>query len=455
MRRRILCLSLGLILTFSQVVTVSASSRKAQLQQEKAAAESQLSAQESKIDQLEAQKTALTQEIDALDADLVNLLVEIDILEGELSSKEEEIEKTKADLVVAEQDRDEQYEAMKKRIQYLYEKGGDDAWAQLLLQAQDLASLLNQAEYVQQLYDTDRKSLEAFKEVVQQVTDLGNQLESEKADLVVMKQEYADRQVNLETQLEEKKATSSDYDNQIATAENQAAQYVELIRKQNAEIRKIEEEEKRAAEEAARKAAEEAARKAAEEKQKEQARQEAANAASTASNNRTSGTNNTNTNSNSNNTTSGNTNSGNESSGGSTTQNTKKEETTKTDTTAGSSVPYNPTGSSVASYACQFVGNPYVWGGTSLTNGADCSGFVMSVYAKFGVSLPHSSGAMAGVGKGVSYSQAMPGDIICYSGHVAIYLGGGSIVHASNEKDGIKISGNAAYRQIIAVRRVL
>lgn len=460
MRRRILCLSLGLILTFSQVVTVSASSRKAQLQQEKAAAESQLSAQESKIDQLEAQKTALTQEIDALDADLVNLLVEIDILEGELSSKEEEIEKTKADLVVAEQDRDEQYEAMKKRIQYLYEKGGDDAWAQLLLQAQDLASLLNQAEYVQQLYDTDRKSLEAFKEVVQQVTDLGNQLESEKADLVVMQQEYADRQVNLETQLDEKKATSNDYDNQIATAENQAAQYVELIRKQNAEIRKIEEEEKRAAEEAARKAAEEAARKAAEEKQKEQARQEAArqeaaNAASTASNNRTSGTNNNNTNSNNNNGTSGNTNSGNESSGGSTTQNTKKDETTKTDTTAGSSVPYNPTGSSVASYACQFVGNPYVWGGTSLTNGADCSGFVMSVYAKFGVSLPHSSGAMAGVGKGVSYSQAMPGDIICYSGHVAIYLGGGSIVHASNEKDGIKISGNAAYRQIIAVRRVL
>lgn len=457
MRKRILCLSLGLILTFSQVVTVSASSRKEQLQQEKAATESKLSAQESKIDQLEAQKTALMQEIDALDADLVNLLVEIDILEGELSSKEEEIEKTKADLVVAEQDRDEQYEAMKKRIQYLYEKGGDDAWAQLLLQAQDLASLLNQAEYVQQLYDTDRRSLEAFKEVVQQVTDLGNQLESEKADLVVMQQEYSQRQVSLETQLEEKKVTSNDYDNQIATAENQAAQYVELIRKQNAEIRKIEEEEKRAAEEAARKAAEEAARKAAEEKQKEQARQEAARqeAASTASNssnntsnNRTSGTGSSNTTN-----TSGNTNTGNGSSGGSTTQNTKKEETSKTETT--SSVPYNPTGSSVASYACQFVGNPYVWGGTSLTNGADCSGFVMSVYAKFGVSLPHSSGAMAGVGKGVSYSQAMPGDIICYSGHVAIYLGGGSIVHASNEKDGIKISSNAAYRQIVAVRRVL
>ena len=113
------------------------------------------------------------------------------------------------------------------------------------------------------------------------------------------------------------------------------------------------------------------------------------------------------------------------------------------------------TGQSVVDYAMQFRGNPYVWGGTSLTNGADCSGFIMSVYAKFGVSLPHSYGAMAGCGRGVSYSEAMPGDIICYAGHVAIYMGGGQIVHASNAKDGIKISGNAAYRPIVAVRRVL
>ena len=120
-----------------------------------------------------------------------------------------------------------------------------------------------------------------------------------------------------------------------------------------------------------------------------------------------------------------------------------------------SNVSYNPTGQSVVNYACQFVGNPYVWGGTSLTNGADCSGFIMSVYAKFGVSLPQSSAAMAGCGRGVSYSEAMPGDIICYAGHVAIYMGGGQIVHASNARDGIKISGNAAYRPIVAGRRVL
>ena len=113
------------------------------------------------------------------------------------------------------------------------------------------------------------------------------------------------------------------------------------------------------------------------------------------------------------------------------------------------------TGQAIVDYACQFIGNPYVWGGTSLTNGADCSGFIMSVYAHFGYDLPHSSSALRGVGRGVSYAEAQPGDIICYSGHVAIYIGGGAIVHASNERDGIKISSNAAYTTILAVRRVV
>ena len=115
--------------------------------------------------------------------------------------------------------------------------------------------------------------------------------------------------------------------------------------------------------------------------------------------------------------------------------------------------PTGSTGADVASFACQFVGNPYVYGGSSLTNGTDCSGFVMSVYAQFGVSLPHSSSALRSVGYGVSTSEMQPGDIVCYSGHVGIYIGGGQIVHASNRRDGIKIS-NATYRTILAVRRI-
>jgi len=116
--------------------------------------------------------------------------------------------------------------------------------------------------------------------------------------------------------------------------------------------------------------------------------------------------------------------------------------------------PAGTNGQSVADYAVQFVGNPYVYGGTSLTNGADCSGFVMKVYEAFGVSLPHSSYSMRKVGYSVSSSDVQPGDIICYSGHVGIYIGGGRIVHASNRSEGIKITDNWQYKRVLAIRRI-
>lgn len=112
-------------------------------------------------------------------------------------------------------------------------------------------------------------------------------------------------------------------------------------------------------------------------------------------------------------------------------------------------------GKAVAEYALQFVGNPYVYGGTSLTNGTDCSGFVMSVYANFGVSLPHSSSADRSQGSAVEggLENAQPGDLICYSGHVALYIGDGQIVHASTAKTGIIVS-SASYKKVLAVRRI-
>ena len=114
---------------------------------------------------------------------------------------------------------------------------------------------------------------------------------------------------------------------------------------------------------------------------------------------------------------------------------------------------------SLVQYATQFVGNPYVWGGTSLTRGADCSGFVMSVFANYGISLPHSSGAQSNCGTKISASEAQPGDLFFYGNgsrinHVAIYIGNGQVVHASSPKSGIKISG-AYYRTPVKVVRVI
>lgn len=462
MKKRIVCLTLALIISAAQVVSVSAS-REEELRQEQAWTNQQLDATYSRIDELWWAKEQLEGEIATLDANLVEVMVSIQVLEGDITNKEVDIIRTKQDLGKAQNARDKQYEAMKKRIQYLYEKGGNDAWFQMMMNADNLADLLTRAEYTQKMYEQDRQSLEKYVNTIEQVKQLEQQYQQEKAELEEMKAAYEEQSANLQYQLDVKRQTSSDYENEIAYAQQQANDYANLLAEQTAEIERLEAE---------RIAAEEEARRQAE--AEEAARQQAAAEAAAAENGDEDGS-------------EGEAeveydedgnvieSDGEESSDGESSDEVEYDEygnvidsgNTVTDTndgeeSGGSSGGGNyssGSGSSVVDYATQFVGNPYVYGGTSLTGGADCSGFVQSVYSNFGVSLPRTSYEQMNAGYEVSYSDAQPGDLICYGGHIAIYMGNGQIVHASNSAPypagGIKVSDNAAYRTILSVRRVM
>lgn len=407
--KRFLAVMLVVAAAMTQVLSVNASTMS-KAKDAKKAAESDLNKANSQIETIEKQQQALQSEIDAKDAELVNLLVNIGILEDELDSKNAQLEQVTADLAKAEQTEADQYASMKKRIQFMYERG-DTAMIESLLGSENMADFLNRVEYVSEVYDYDRNLLTQYQTTVQQVADLKSTVETEKAELEAMEDEYAAQQTELENVLAAKKAKMGDYNNQLATAQAEAEAYKKTIAAQNKIIKEEERKQK---------------------EQEEKARAAAAKASAGNSNSSTSGTGNT----------------------GNSTGGTSSNSTGSSGGGENPSYSTSVSGSSVVSYACQFVGNPYVWGGTSLTNGADCSGFVMSVFAHFGVSLPHSSGALQGCGKAVSYANAQPGDLICYSGHVAIYMGGGQIVHAQSTAVGITTS-SATYRTIVAVRRVL
>lgn len=400
-KMRLVAAGLVAILGISCLQSASASALS-KAKNKKSEAQTALDNANADIENIQSQQQELQSQIDALDADLVNIIMNLDILEGELSDKQTELDNVTAQLAQAQEDEQNQYDAMKKRIVYMYENG-DDSYIEALVGATDFSDLLNRLEYAQQIYDYDRNLLTQYQETVQQVADLKSQVETEKAELEEVQQSYQEQQASYESMIAEKQSQMSDFDTQLASAQSLAAQYKATVDEQNEIIR-----------------------------------QEQAAAAAAAAQNNNKG----------NNTTTANNNNG---------SNTGGDSTTGGSTGGGGLNPPFSTsvsGSDVVSYACQFIGNPYVWGGESLTNGADCSGFIKSVYANFEISLPHSSVALQRAGSEVSYENAQPGDIVCYAGHVAIYMGGGQIVHASSPSTGIK-TGSATYRSIISVRRVL
>lgn len=400
-KMRLVAAGLVAILGISCFQSASASALS-KAKNKKSEAQTALDNANADIENIQSQQQELQSQIDALDADLVNIIMNLDILEGELSDKQTELDNVTAQLAQAQEDEQNQYDAMKKRIVYMYENG-DDSYIEALVGATDFSDLLNRLEYAQQIYDYDRNLLTQYQETVQQVADLKSQVETEKAELEEVQQSYQEQQASYESMIAEKQSQMSDFDTQLASAQSLAAQYKATVDEQNEIIR-----------------------------------QEQAAAAAAAAQNNNKGNNTTTANNNNGSNTGGDSTTGGSAGGG------------------GLNPPFSTSvsGSDVVSYACQFIGNPYVWGGESLTNGADCSGFIKSVYANFGISLPHSSVALQRAGSEVSYENAQPGDIVCYAGHVAIYMGGGQIVHASSPSTGIK-TGSATYRSIISVRRVL
>lgn len=394
------------------------------------------------IEELAMQQEEVEENIEEISCALVQVMAELDVVQIQIEEKEQEIVEAEQLYNEAVAEEEEQYEAMKVRIRYLYESGNQDLIS-IYLETGNIAQALVKADYVEDLYEYDRRMLGEYQETVQRVADLQVQLANEKEELIALQTDYELQQTEMEQVIAELQIVSDDFEAQIESAQQQASTYAQQLAAQNAEINRIQEEQRRAAEEAARLAAEEAARQAAEEAERQAAAQAAADAAREEANAAALAA---------------------SEEARQNALNSMAEAAATGTVTTTNSVTYDVSsiyaangsdlGKAIAVYACQFIGNPYVAGGTSLTNGADCSGFVFSVYRDFGYTIPRNSYSLRSAGTEVSYADAQPGDILCYPGHVALYIGNGLIVHASTEKTGIKVS-NALYRGVLTVRRIV
>lgn len=419
--KRTWCILLAAIVWISGMTTAFATVKS--IQSQKAQTEKELQNIQSQISGLESQRSALSSELSGLNDELVDTLLNIDILESDLADKEVEIEEAQAAYEEAKATEERQYESMKLRIQYLYESG-NESYIEMLLTAESVADLVNKVDYAEELQEYDRRLLNEYKAAKQAVIELQQRLEDEKEELLMLQEQMEEEKANLEAMISKKQSQIADFDSQLSAARSKASAYQKKIKEQNAQIKKLQEEAEKAA-------------KAAEAAKKASASSESKASTSTQTASTSSGS------------------SGTASGGGDGAMGVSSSGSSSSGSSSGgssSSSSGGGSGSSIASYGLQFVGNPYVLGGNSLTSGTDCSGFVNLVHAHFGISTPRSSGALAGGGRAVSDSEKQPGDVVCYPGHVGIYIGNNQIVHASTPSTGIKVS-NMYYRSILCIRR--
>ena len=364
----------------------------------------------------------LNEAIGETDRELSEVVANVGLIQKEIDKKQSQIDEIQVKVDEETRKEGQLYAEMKERIRFLFEQG-DMRYVQILLEAQNFSDMVNKAAYIQKLYAYDKKQLDAYEKTRKTAAAYQAQLEDEKSELETTLYEHQEERTHMNQMLAQYRSRYADADARIARAQADAEAYAAKVEEQAQQVdaltdkiaqAKEREEEQRLAEEAKKKAEAEAKARAQQEAE-ERKRQEG--------------------------------NSGEEGNGGGEEDRPQKEE--KTYAPAGSA-----SGTNIANFATQFVGCPYVAGGTSLTNGADCSGFVWAVYKEFGIRVPRTSWSLAMIGQEVSLDTAQPGDLVCYPGHVGIYIGNGCIVHASSARTGIKIS-NATYRAISSVRRIL
>lgn len=321
------------------------------------------------VDDLEKDKAAAQSEVDSLQEQLTATLEKLDQLETDLIAKGEEITQAEEDLKKAQEKEEQQYEDMKLRIKYMYEQG-DTSVIEALVSAEDFSDLVNNAEYVQNVYSYDREKLNEYVETKKEVETLKTTLEKEQKDMQSMQTEYEAEEESLNATIEEKQSEISDLDAQLQEAAEAAA----------------------------------AAR-----------REQQAEAAG----------------------------SDNDGSGGSTGSGSGGGDyVSNGDTSAAQTI---------VNAAYSQLGVPYVWGGTTPGVGLDCSGLVQYCHKVAGISIGRTSGAQGGGGQAVSNPQ--PGDVVCYSGHVGIYIGGGQMIHAPHTGDVVKIASVSSIGRTYWYRR--
>lgn len=377
-------------------------------EKKKSQAEQDLKDKKNEINGLKDQQQTTADDIKNKSAKLDEILAAQKKLQTDITNKQAEIEQNQKDLAAAQEKQQEQYDAMKKRIQFMYENSAEDNIWTAIIESKGITDMLNRIEYVSDVYDSDRALMDSYQAAVEQVKEIGTKLDNDMNELTAMQDDYEKQQADVEAAIVALENQKEQYASQIAQAQQQADNYQNIITAQG----KIIQEQEAAAAAAA-------------------AAQAAAARANSSSN-------------------SGSSSSSSYDGGGAGNGGIVKEYAPGGGKDPESSVD----GSAVVAYASQFVGNPYVWGGNSLTNGVDCSGFVHEVYAHFGISTPRYSQAFKTVGNPVSFDCIKPGDIVVYPGHVAIYAGGGIIVEAQSTKAGITKRRSVQCHTILAIRRL-